>query len=123
MAYGKDNNRGIQAPSVGFGTQPSNSAEGMTQHTLDTKTGPQNLGGVNDQPKKFFDGSWGEADKAPVFDGEMNEAAQRPSVPTFTQPGVHDISGSFGSVAPYEYGEFPKDTIKVGASANPVPLT
>src|SRR5581483_6131227 len=55
----------------------------------------------------------------------------RPSVPNpqfsgesgSTNAGQQGSPLDWNSVAPYKYGEFPKDSGKTGASSNPAPLT
>lgn len=125
-----DNNRGLHAPTL---MGDDKAAEGSIGVALDFKNARQSL----PDPDLHNDGSYpfqGKGDPDRMYDpsdGHLKDDDYPQGVPSPRLPGevpmaplgVKGEAVSFDSVAPYEYPEFPMDTGKTGASANPVPLT
>ena len=92
-------------------------AEGGINANLDFKTGPQAL--PTEGPENVFPFDLGGFDTSTGGD-EMSADDERPNPPDPDQPGlIPDPGGgdpgqtmNLASVAPYTYGEFPKDKQK-----------
>src|SRR4051812_582682 len=83
-------------PSIGFGSGDVDCPEGGTEYKLDVSCGPQDTGGVKDQPQKFFGG----------FPPEQQGEVPNPG------SGFKGYVIDFASVAPVKYESLGKDTPK-----------